>query len=84
MEGGSSAELRDLEGYRYLNLQFEDDVLVGANSLGLTEHIGVLRGLIQTQAHLGDWKHRLERDPTRIMEAYIAATQGVGTTSKLG
>ncbi len=81
---GDSVELSDPARYRYLNLQFEDDVLVGANSLGLTDHIGVLRGLIQTQAHLGDWKHRLERDPTRIMEAYIAATQGVGTTSKLG
>ncbi len=32
--GGDSAELLNRERYRYLNLQFEDDVLVGATSLG--------------------------------------------------
>ena len=73
--GGSSAELSDLDGYRYLNLQFEEDRLVGASSLGLTEHVGVLRGLIQSRARLGVWLKRLKADPTRIMEAYLG-TQG--------
>ncbi len=76
VKGGDCAELSDPARYRYLNLQFEDDVLVGANSLGLTQHVGVLRGLIQARLHLGKWKQRLVQDPTRIMEAYLSATQG--------
>jgi len=75
--GGDSTELRDNGRYRYLNLQFQDDVLVGANSLGLTQNIGVLRGLIQTKLPLGKWKSRLMNDPTRISEAYISVTQSI-------
>lgn len=77
-DGGESGELLNRERYRYLNLQFDDDVLVGATSLGLTEHVGVLRGLIQTKTRLGAWKDRLIEDPTRIMEAYLGSTQAVG------
>jgi len=77
-DGGESAELLNRDRYRYLNLQFDDDVLVGATSLGLTEHVGVLRGLIQTKTRLGPWKDRLIEDPTRIMEAYLGATQAIG------
>ena len=75
VDGGDSAELSDLERFRYLNLQFEDDVLVGASSLGLTNHVGVLRGLIQSRIRLKGWKQKLQRDPTRIMEAYVASQQ---------
>ena len=76
VDGGDSSELSDPARYRYLSLQFEDDVLVGANSLGLTQHVGVLRGLIQSSLRLGPWKKRLQQDPTRIMEAYLGVTQG--------
>lgn len=76
--GGESAELHDAERYRYLSLQFEGDHLVGAQALGLTEHVGVLRGLIQTRVRLGKWKEKLLKDPTRIMEAYLGCTQAVG------
>ena len=75
---GDSAELLNRERYRYINLQFDDDVLVGATSLGLTQHVGVLRGLIQSKTRLGAWKKKLVADPTRIMEAYLARTQAVG------
>ena len=78
VEGGDSAELLDAERFRYLNLQFEDDRLVGASSLGLTEHVGVIRGLIQTRVRLRDWKQKLMQDPTRIMEAYLANTLAIG------
>jgi len=81
--GGESAELRDEDRFRYLNLQFEDDVLVGATSLGLTDHVGVLRGLIQTKTRLRQWKEKLMHDPTRIMEAYLANTQAVGFNAGL-
>ena len=77
-EGGESAELLNRDRFRYLNLQFKDDVLVGATSLGLTQHVGVLRGLIQTKTKLGVWKDRLKEDPPRIMEAYMASTQALG------
>jgi NAD(P)H-nitrite reductase large subunit len=76
--GGESSELLNRARYRYLNLQFEDDVLVGATSLGLTQHVGVLRGLIQSRTRLGAWKKKLVDDPTRIMEAYLASTQALG------
>ncbi len=80
---GESTELCDPGRYRYLNLQFEDDVLVGATSLGLTEHVGVLRGLIQTKTRLREWKDKLVKDPTRIMEAYLGSTQAVGFNAGL-
>ena len=70
--------MHDPGRFRYLNLQFQDDVLVGASSLGLTEHIGVLRGLIQSRVKLNSWKEKLKEDPTRVMEAYIANTQAIG------
>lgn len=73
--GGDKAALEDYDNYRYLELQFEDDILVGANSLGLTQHVGVLRGLIQSRTRLGKWKDRLMDDPTRVMEAYLACAQ---------
>ena len=75
VEGGSHAESLDEEGYRYLRLEFDDDVLVGALSLGRTDQIGVIRGMIQSRLHLGPWKDRLIEDPHRIADAYIACTQ---------
>lgn len=78
VKGGDSVELNDPERYRYISLQFDNDVLVGAQALGLTEHVGVLRGLIQTKLPLGKWKDHLMKDPTRLMEAYLGATQSIG------
>ena len=73
--GGQTAELIDQGEFRYLSLQFAGDVLVGATSIGLTEHVGVLRGLIEGRVRLGPWKDRLLQDPLRIMEAYLARAQ---------
>lgn len=75
VEGGEEAEMSDVGNFKYLNLQFKDDVLVGASSLGMTQHVGVLRGLIQTGAHLGEWKNKLIDEPNRISEAYLASAQ---------
>jgi len=72
VDGGESAELNRPEAFQYMNLQFKDDVIVGASSLGLTNHVGVLRGLIQSRTHLGEWKQKLMDDPTRIMDAFVA------------
>jgi len=73
--GGGHAEVADAERYRYLRLEFEDDRIVGANTVGLTEHAGVLRGLIEGQVRLGAWKQRLQHNPTQLSEAYLACSQ---------
>ena len=71
-DDSQAAVLLDKPGYRYIKLQFVDDRLVGAITLGVTEHVGVLRGLIQTRIRLGHWKERLMENPSRMMEAYLA------------
>jgi NAD(P)H-nitrite reductase large subunit len=73
---GQSVELSDTERFRYLSLQFRDDVLIGATAIGLTEHVGVLRGLIEGRVRLGPWKDRLLREPLRLVDAYLARAQG--------
>jgi NADPH-dependent 2,4-dienoyl-CoA reductase/sulfur reductase-like enzyme len=73
--GGEHVERADDEGFKYLRLEFDRDVLVGANAIGLTEHVGVIRGLIQARLRLGEWKDRLLRDPTLLSEAYLARAQ---------
>ncbi len=71
---GESSELVDNENFRYLNLQFKGDKLIGATSVGLTDNVGVLRGLIQTKKRLGAFKEQLLRDPTLIMQASLAGS----------
>lgn len=78
IEGGDSAELLDEENYKYINLQFDGDRLIGALTLGHTDHVGVVRGLIQSQVKLGDWKDKLKDDPSQFMSAYLAKTQALG------
>jgi NADPH-dependent 2,4-dienoyl-CoA reductase/sulfur reductase-like enzyme len=73
--GGDHTELSDEEAFKYLRLEFNGDVLAGATSLGLTEHVGVIRGLIQSRTRLGAWKSRLLDDPTLLMPAYLACAQ---------
>jgi len=73
---GESTEVLDPSRYRYLNLQFDGDRLAGANCVGFSEHIGALRGLIEGRLRLGAWKQRLQDDPSRIMQAYLAAARG--------
>jgi len=74
--GGEHVELTDLPAGRHLSLQFKDDVLVGCNSVGWTEHVGVMRGLVEGQIKLGAWKDTLKNDPTKLVEAYLACAQG--------
>jgi len=72
---GEGVELVDEERFRYLSLQFQDDVLIGATAVGLTDHVGALRGLIQGRVRLGAWKTRLQADPTQFMAAYLGCAQ---------
>jgi NAD(P)H-nitrite reductase large subunit len=77
VEGGESVERVDEKNYRYLSLQFKDDVLVGATSIGRTDHVGALRGLVQGRMRLGPWKEKLLKDPTQFMAAYVSQAQKV-------
>ena len=73
--GGEHAEACDEANFRYIRLEFDGDVLIGSNAVGLTEHIGILRGLTQSRTKLGAWKDHLLRDPLRLSEAYLASAQ---------
>ena len=78
--GGQQVELVDQGGAdgkaKLLSLQFSGDQLVGCNSVGWTDHVGVMRGLVEGQVKLSaEWKQRLLDDPTLLMEAYLANAQ---------
>jgi NADPH-dependent 2,4-dienoyl-CoA reductase/sulfur reductase-like enzyme len=73
--GGDHVELTDRPAGRHLSLQFKGDVMVGCNSLGWTDHVGVMRGLVEGQVRLGEWKDVLMKDPTQLMAAYLASAQ---------
>ena len=77
VKGGMSARMSDEDGYRYLRLEFDGDRLVGAQAVGLTDHVGIIRGLIQTGHPLGRWKSKLMKSPERLAEAYIATAHGI-------
>ncbi len=72
---GDHVEIVDRDHFKYLRLEFLGDILIGATCVGSTDHIGVLRGLIQSKTRLGEWKSHLLRDPTQAMEAYLAKGQ---------
>lgn len=76
VDGGDETSVTDIGRSKYIKLAFQGDVLVGALTLGFPAHAGVLRGLMQSKVRLGEWKKTLMKDPTRVMEAYLARTQG--------
>ena len=73
--GGEHVELTDRQAGRHLSLQFNGERLIGCNSIGWTNHVGAMRGLVEGQIKLGDWKQRLLDDPTQLMPAYLATAQ---------
>jgi NADPH-dependent 2,4-dienoyl-CoA reductase/sulfur reductase-like enzyme len=75
LEQPDGVEHVDEKHQRYLSLQFDGDILIGATAIGLIEHIGVLRGLIQNRTPLGAWKEALKVAPLRFAEAYVARSQ---------
>lgn len=73
---GETGKLVDEGGYKYMKLEFEGDKLVGAQCVGMTDHVGMLRGLIQTGFRMGGWKNKLLAAPERLREAYVSVAQG--------
>ena len=70
-DGDDVVETVDEANFLYTRLVFEGDVLVGAITIGNTQHVGAVRGLIQTRRHLGEWKQRLMEQPAELMEAFV-------------
>lgn len=82
--GGEGVELTERTpdgGGRHLSLQFHGDRLIGCNSVGWTQHVGAMRGLVEGQVALGEWKTHLLQDPTCLMQAYLATAQQQGQWS---
>jgi NAD(P)H-nitrite reductase large subunit len=78
VKGGQHVELTQPDaatGGKHLSLQFDGDKLIGCNSVGWTQHVGVMRGLVEGEVRLGEWKDKLAADPTLLMEAYLARAQ---------
>lgn len=80
---GETGKLIDEEGFKYMKLEFEGDKLVGAQCVGMTDHVGMLRGLIQTGFRMGDWKDKLLAAPERLREAYVSVAQGYPTSGPM-
>ena len=79
VKSGDNARMIDENGNRYLRLEFDDDRLIGVQAVGVTDHIGIARGLIQTGQPLGRWKGKLMKSPERLAEAYIATAYGIAS-----
>jgi NAD(P)H-nitrite reductase large subunit len=75
LRGGQWVETCDPRSFRYMRLEFSRDVLIGCNTVGVTEHAGILRSLIQHHVRLGEWKDKLLQDPSLLKEAYISCTE---------
>lgn len=69
----------------YRKLLWDGDRLIGAMILGqskdiwTTNDVGMLKGLVQSRAALGDWKSYLRDHPFDVKRAFIAS----GTTARL-
>ncbi len=70
-EGGEIVEKVDQDNFLYTRLCFDGEMLIGAITIGRTQHIGAIRGLIQTRRQLGKWKKRLMENPQLVMEAFV-------------
>ena len=56
-------------------------VIIAPMRLDFLSAVGVMRGLVEGQVHLGDWKDRLMHDPTKLVDAYLDCAQGQGRWS---
>jgi len=74
-EGGDVVENIDEEHSLYTRLCFDEDMLIGAITIGQIRHVGAIRGLIQTRRRLGQWKDKLMKNPQLVMEAFVDLTR---------
>ena len=76
LEGGDNTEVVDVANFIYTRLCFDGDQLIGAITIGHSNHVGAIRGLIQSHRHLGEWKARLMANPQLVMDAFVELNQG--------
>ena len=76
VDGGESTEVVDEVNFIYTRLCFDGDQLVGAITIGHPQHVGAIRGLIQSRRHLGAWKDRLMKNPELVMDAQVDLNRG--------
>ena len=72
VDDGEVVETADEDRNLYTRLCFKDDRMVGAITIGRPNHVGAIRGLIQQRRALGDWKDKLSKNPSLVMEAFVA------------
>jgi NAD(P)H-nitrite reductase large subunit len=82
---GGDREVTVVENTRnriYRKYVWNDDVLVGGILVGPTlavtnaNDVGMLKGLIQTEVHLGPWRAYLEENPLDLRRVYVASPAG--------
>jgi NAD(P)H-nitrite reductase large subunit len=84
-EGAEPMTIENLGGYVYRKLLWTDDQITGAifigraNDMGMLTDVGMVKGIMQSQAKLGKWKSYLRENPFDIRRAYI----GAGVAQKL-
>lgn len=74
--GGEVTEVVDEAHFIYTRLCFDSDRLVGAITIGHAQHVGAIRGLIQSRRHLGAWKDALMKNPHLVMDAQVDLNRG--------
>ena len=80
-----SLEINSPDSNVYRNLLWTGAQITGAmfvgqaNNVGMLTDVGMVKGLMQTQATLGPWKDFLKKNPFDIRRAYI----GAGVAAKL-
>jgi len=72
---GETTEVVDDANFIYTRLCFQGDLLVGAITIGHPQHVGAIRGLIQSHRRLGEWKDQLMANPHLVMDAFVELTQ---------
>ncbi len=75
VSGGETTEVVDEANFIYTRLCFHGEQLVGAITIGHPQHVGAIRGLIQSHRRLGEWKDRLLANPQLVMDAFVELTQ---------
>jgi NAD(P)H-nitrite reductase large subunit len=78
-DGENARTINNPTGPVYRKLVFEDDRIVGAIFLGRPDDVamlndmGMVKGLIQTQAQLGVWRKYLDKYPLDVRRPYVAS-----------
>ncbi len=77
--GAEATTISNPSGFIYRKLLWRGDQIVGAifngraNDMGMLTDVGMIKGILQTQTRLGEWKKYLTENPFDIRRAYVAS-----------